>query len=654
MKEKGAMELKELGLPPKKIAQLNKKKMFTTEDVISFFPRKYYDFRVPRTPRTVRDGDRCSMILIIKEIRLNERSKLIDVKCRERETYSSVSVKFFNQNYRYEELSNLNELEVAVCGRITVNQYGYSFLNPDVFTLDIDKALAIYPVYSKISGMSDAYFQDVLSKSFENVELGETVSDKAIELFSLISEEQMYKCMHFPKDEKDITEARKRKVFDVLYNFSKEMVLAGANGRKTSPFMPKLLTNCNKLVQSLPYSLTQDQKDIINSFIIKARKGERIHALLQGDVGSGKTVVAFLLMLSMSDNGYQSVLMAPTGILARQHYEELCRYIEPFGLRAAFLSGDLKAAKRKEILRQIKFGEVQFIVGTHAVISKGVEFDNLGLTVVDEEHKFGVLQREALEEKANEGVHSISMSATPIPRSLALTMYGESFDIYTIQTMPNGRKPIDTRQYETDEEVFEFIQREVKSGHQAYIVCPLIEESNKDDDKKPESVNEVYEKARRFFPQNVNIEVITGKMKDEEKSDIIRRFSKNEVQILIATTIIEVGVNVPNTTVIGIMDADMFGLSGLHQLRGRVGRSSLQSYCLLRSSDLENARLQAMIETNNGFELAEKDLSLRGTGELIGTRQSGSDINMELALKYPRYYNDIKDFVKEELGLENQ
>ena len=648
------MELSELGFPPKKIAQLNKKKLFTTEDVINYFPRKYYDFRTPQSARTVRDGDRGSMVLIIKEVKLNERSKLIDVKCRDVETYERVSVKFFNQNYRYEELSNLYELEAAVCGKITVNEWGYSFLNPDIFSLDIEKALSIMPVYSKIRGMSDVYFQDVLEKAFENTEIEDKVPEKAIELFQLFSEKDMFRGMHYPKSEDDISGARKRRIFDILYDFSKEMVKAAAEGRRTSPFAPALLTNCNKLVQSLPYSLTDDQKSIINQFIVKARKGERIHALLQGDVGSGKTVVAFLLMLAMSDNGYQSALMAPTGILARQHYEELCSYIAPFGLKAVYLSGDVKGKEKTEALRKIKSGEVQFIVGTHAVISKDVQFCNLGLTVVDEEHKFGVLQREALEEKAKEGVHSISMSATPIPRSLALTMYGDSFDIYTIQTMPSGRKPIDTRQYATDEEVFEHIKSEIVKGHQAYIVCPLIEEKEKDeekDKKPPESVLEVYGKAVEFFPDNVNIAVITGKMKDEQKAEIISSFQKNETQILIATTIIEVGVNVPNTTVIGIMDADRFGLSGLHQLRGRVGRNSLQSYCLLRSDDFENERLQAMLATNDGFIIAEKDLALRGTGELIGTKQSGSDENMELALKYPRFYNDIKTYVKEEMGL---
>ena len=644
------MDLKEIGLPLKKISQLNSKKMFTTEDVLDFFPRKYFDYRVPTPVHSLKDGERYSVVVVIKEIKLAE--KYIDIKCWDAKTFDKVSVRLFNQNYRYDEFSNLQELEACVCGKVTINEYGRTFINPDVFTLDVEKGLSVYPLYSKISGMSEAYFKTVLQKSFENTVIEDSIAQKAKDLFELLSEEDMYKKMHNPESTEDIVKARKRKVFDILYVFAKEMILAAESGRKTSPYIPLRLTNCNNLVQALPYDLTQDQKNIINSFIIKARKGERIHALLQGDVGSGKTVVAFLLMLSMSDNGYQSALMAPTGILARQHYEELVKYITPYGLKAVFLSGDMKAAEKKKALKLIKDGDADFIVGTHAVISKDVEFCNLGLTVVDEEHKFGVLQREALEEKALEGVHSISMSATPIPRSLALTMYGESFDIYTIQSMPNGRKPIDTRQYATDEEVFGHINSEIVKGHQAYIVCPLIEDKNTDDDKKkPESVLEVYKKAVKYFPENVKIEVITGKMKDEQKSDIIGRFSRNEVQILIATTIIEVGVNVPNTTVIGIMDADMFGLSGLHQLRGRVGRNSLQSYCLLRSEDFENERLLAMRETNDGFRIAEKDLKIRGTGELIGLKQSGNDYYMEIALKYPMFYRDIKNYVREELGL---
>ena len=246
------------------------------------------------------------------------------------------------------------------------------------------------------------------------------------------------------------------------------------------------------------------------------------------------------------------------------------------------------------------------------------------------------------------------MSATPIPRSLALTMYGDSFDIYTISTMPAGRKPINTRQFAKDDEVFGFILNEIRNGHQAYIVCPLIDDPDviQDDEKEaPESVKEVFEKAKAFYPDDIVVDVITGKMKDEEKREKIDNFKNGNTHILIATTIIEVGVNVPNATVIGIMDADRFGLAGLHQLSGRVGRSSLQSYCLLRSEDFINPRLNVMCQTTDGFVIAQEDLKLRGSGEFIGTRQSGSDKNMELALKYPRFYNDIKNYIKEKRGI---
>ena len=647
------MELNELSLPPKKESQLNKKKIFSVEDLLGFFPRKYYDFRIPKNLGNVKNGERCSMIVMIKNVNKKQSSKrltYVEVICRDVVTNGRVTVRWFHQDYKYDELYNLCEMEAVVCGKFQCNEYGASFLNPDVFTTDTEGALAIYPIYSKIAGMSDSYLVSTIDKAFEIYQFEETASEKAFRYFNILPINKAYSLLHHPNDPDEIGQAHRRMVFNQLYSFAYELIKNEECVNKKSSYIPKSLTNCNKLIQSLPYDLTEDQKNILKKFIAKSRRGERVHALLQGDVGSGKTVVAFLLMLSMSDNGYQSVLMAPTGILARQHYEELSSYIKPYELKAIFLSGDVKGKAKTAALRMIKSGEADFIVGTHAVISKDVEFHNLGLTVVDEEHKFGVLQREALQEKAQEGVHSISMSATPIPRSLALTMYGESFDIFTIQTMPSGRKPVDTRIFSSDEDVFSFMSQELSKGHQAYIVCPLIDDKTLDDEDKtpPESVTEVFEKARKYFPEDICIDVITGKMKDDEKANRINEFKENRTHILIATTIIEVGVNVPNATVIAIMDADRFGLAGLHQLRGRVGRNSLQSYCLLKSNDVENDRLKAMCETTNGFEIAQKDLALRGTGEFVGTRQSGNDVNVELALKYPRFYQGIKNLAREE------
>lgn len=646
------MDLSVLNIPQKKIEQLNKKKITSVETLLSFLPRKYYDYRFPKSLDNARSGERCSMVVIIKEVRKKEGRAGIYVEavCREKYTSGFISIRWFHQEYKYNEIYNLCEMEAVVCGKVCCNEYGWSFLNPEVFSTDVDGALSIYPVYSKVRGMADNYLKDTIDKGFELFSFEETTDKNTRDLFCISDINTAYRNLHHPGKPEDVSAGQKRLVFDTLYSFAYDMLKTAHENRSTSPYVPSLLTNCNRLIQTLPYDLTTDQKTIISTFVNKARRGERVNALLQGDVGSGKTVVAFILMLCMSDNGYQSVLMAPTGILARQHYEELVRYIEPMGLKAVYLSGDVKGKEKMAALKMIKSGEAQFIVGTHAVISKGVEFNNLGLTVVDEEHKFGVVQRDALKDKADEGVHSISMSATPIPRSLALTMYGESFDIFTIETMPDGRKPVDTRRLRTDEDVFRFMYAEINRGHQAYIVCPLIDSSETDDDeekRKPESVNEIYEKAKGFFPESVKIDMITGKMKDEEKALKINAFKNNETHILIATTIIEVGVNVPNATIIAVMDADMFGLAGLHQLRGRVGRSSLQSYCLLRSEDEDNERLKAMCSTNNGFEIAQEDLKLRGTGEFVGLKQSGRDANMELALKYPMFYRDIKNHIKE-------
>ena len=318
------------------------------------------------------------------------------------------------------------------------------------------------------------------------------------------------------------------------------------------------------------------------------------------------------------------------------------------GLKAVYLSGDLKAKEKRECLKMIEDGTANFIVGTHSVISDSVKFKNLGLTVVDEEHKFGVIQRETLKNKADIGVHNISMSATPIPRSLAITLYGDAVVIYTIKSMPKGRLPIRTAVVNNYKSMLQFMEQEIRQGHQAYMVCPLIESGEiEKDEKKPISVTEAYELANNYFePRGIKVEVITGKMKDEEKTEKITTFKENKAQVLIATTIIEVGTNVPNATVIAIMNAERFGLAGLHQLRGRVGRNSLQSYCMLVSTQKDNPRLEVMCETTNGFEIAEADLKLRGTGDFLGTKQSGEDKNVLLMLKYPKYYEAIKNYIK--------
>ena len=411
----------------------------------------------------------------------------------------------------------------------------------------------------------------------------------------------------------------------------------------------KTMGAVNRIIESLPYELTADQKGAVDSMLTDARSGKRINALVQGDVGCGKTIVAFLLMTAFVDSGYQAVLMAPTQVLARQHYEDLKNLVEPLGYKVVFLGGsEMKAREKKAVLAAIAEGEADYIVGTHSVIAKDVVYKRLAVTVTDEEHKFGVAQRAALVEKAAAGVHNITMSATPIPRTLAQVVYGNAVQLYTIKTMPKGRVPVITGIATDENKVFRFIIKQAKQGHQTYVVCPMIDPSDElDGVKSVDEVSQVYEKA--LGPYGVRIATLTGRNSKKETETIISGFKNRDFDVLISTTVIEVGVNVPTATTMVVSNAERFGLSSLHQLRGRVGRSNLQSYCVLQSADQSEKgrqRLEAMVNTTNGFEIAEADLKIRGPGDFLGTRQNGENKYMALMLAYPDKYKYAQEIAK--------
>lgn len=632
-----------------KINQLAAKGIFCVEDLLRYIPRGYYDYRTPGDLRNARNKQRIALRakVISADCKKGAKRKYVYALCEDLASHENFFVNWFNP-YVLNNVRRLVDFEVVVGGIITVDEYGKKITNPDVFTNNTSAGFSIKPIYSKIKGMSDEYFHELLDASIGQYNAPDGLSDREREYFNLIDEQKMISCIHKPRNPQDVTAAHKRLVYETLYPLAYEMVKEEKLSEKKSLFVPRKLKVFNQIVKNLPYELTEDQRKVIINFVDRAREEKRVNALIQGDVGCGKSVVAFGLMIMMSDNGYQSVLMAPTGILAQQHYNELKSMTEAYGLKTVYLGTNLKAKERRAILEQIKTGEADFIVGTHSVISDDVEYKNLGITIVDEEHKFGVEQREKLIAKANEGVHCVSMSATPIPRSLAISLYGSSMDIWTIESMPNGRKPIRTEQVKSDNSAFAFMEQEIRNGHQCYIVCPMIEEiEGEDDADKLASVEDVIRSAQEFFDgKGINVGAVTGKMKEDEKKEIINSFVNNDIQVLIATTIIEVGVNVPNATVITIMNAERFGLAGLHQLRGRVGRGNFQSYCILRSNDNNNPRLDVMCRTNNGFEIAEEDLKLRGTGDFLGTRQSGEEKNVMLMMRQSVFYNKIREYIK--------
>lgn len=648
------MLLESLNISKAKENQFKSKKIYSVEDMVYFLPLKYYDFRESSDFNRIANKE--MVCLIGKIIKIQASSKMVKAVMKEEKTGKIFNVVWFSQPYMEKRLNEEFIKKRIICaGTVGINvQYNsIDICNPMIFSDNIEYYQKIVPVYSKIKGMSTEYFQNTMDAALSVVDKTDHISEKARKQFNLINKRDMIEWLHHPSEPKDITRAKKRLLFDDLYYFASEME-KNKSPEYESEVKIKKTEKLEEFKKLLPYEMTKDQTLAVEGILQKIEKGKQTSSLVNGDVGCGKTTVALALMIAIVENGYQAVLMAPTGVLAHQHYEELKEYADKLGFNTVYLSGDLKAKEKKEIYAGIKNGTYSLIVGTHSVVSDGVEYNNLGITIVDEEHRFGVIQKEKLNEKAAKGVHSIIMSATPIPRSQAMACYGENIDVYQIETMPAGRQPVQTAIASQDKTVYEFMAKQIAEGHQCYMVCPLIEENNDDDSEKEpmESVNFVYDKTVKYFKDNPNIKVgmVTGKMKKAEIDEEIGKFARNECQILISTTIIEVGVNVPNATLIVINNAERFGLTTLHQLRGRVGRGKYKSYCILKSKDKENERLQAMTETTNGFAIAEKDLKIRGAGDFIGTAQSGNNKYVMLMIAYPKLYSAIRKFIQEEKG----
>lgn len=646
------MEYTELDIkiPEKKIKQLEKKGYKTVDDIVRAKPLHYCDYRRESSLGSCQSGDRCMFHLRLTKCvkKMGAKAAYVRGTCETLDKKERLSIMWFDR-YIYETVNMLVNKEIVVGGEVFCGEKGIQITNPDIFEAYTKDSFRIYPIYSKIPQMSTEYFLKVLNAAIAKYNNVEYLPECITKHFNTVSVKDMIKGLHKPENEEEIKKANYRRIVEKMYPFCKLMVEMSEEATNTD-IIPNKLDKTMKIISKLPYKLTVDQKKVLNEFTQKARSGRRVNALVQGDVGSGKTICAILLMMTVVENGYQGVLMAPTGILAKQHYEEIVRLTKDTGINSIFLSGGMKPSEKKSALRFIESGSADIIVGTHSVISDDVQFKKLGIVIVDEEHKFGVQQRELLKKKAEEGAHSISMSATPIPRSLAQTIYADCVDMYTIESMPAGRQPVQTAIAKFPKTAFNFMSKEIKAGHQCYIVCPLIDAGDSDtdaDDDRIYSVEDTCNMAKYYLSGiNAKVAMVTGKMKEEEKSEIIAAFQRNEYQVLVASTVIEVGVNVPNATVITVMNAERFGLAGLHQLRGRVGRSSLKSYCILYSTKNDNQRFEIMCKTTNGFEIAEEDLKLRGTGNIVGLEQSGTNEELELMLRYPRIYDEMRKCIK--------
>lgn len=547
-------------------------------------------------------------------------------------------IKFVSGKYRCRE-------EYIVFGKPTVFGGRVNIAHPDIDSADgvTLSAMGLRPYYNttermKRMNISSGAIEKLVANLFAVIgddAVEETLSGGIISANGLMPLMEALRNVHFPRNPEVLRRAQYRLKFEELFyiqlnilRFSRERrnrfggIVFGRVGENFNTFYSEYL----------PFSLTGAQKRVVREMRRDMGSGRQMNRLLQGDVGSGKTLVALMAMLIATDNGCQACMMAPTEILASQHYETLCRFLDGMSVRVELLTGSVKGKKRETILRDLIAGTVDILVGTHAVIEDTVEFASLGLAIIDEQHRFGVEQRARLWAKNKVLPHVLVMTATPIPRTLAMTLYGD-LDVSVIDELPPGRKPVTTvhRFDSTRASMYEFVRGQLRMGRQAYIVYPLIQESEKMDIR---NLEDGYATVCEVFPE-YRISRVHGKMKPAEKDEEMRRFVQGETQIMVATTVIEVGVNVPNASVMVIENAERFGLSQLHQLRGRVGRGADQSYCILMTgyklSEETRKRIQIMVDTNDGFEIAEADLKLRGPGDIEGTQQSGVAFDLKIA-----------------------
>ena len=645
------MDLSVLKVTPAKQKQFAARGIYTVEDLLQYLPKKYKDYS---KITGLLPGDQVSCFqatLKVVEIR-ESKVKSVLARCIESTSGRYVFIRWFNATWMYRKICAMVDHTVTVIGKAEFNeQYqSYSVIQPEVFELSDIDVLGIYPVYKSVPGMSYEYLtgkmQDALDTGLlESENLPEDILGRA----DVVGMPTALRYIHMPKTMEEVAIGQKRILFNDLIYFAIHNELNARSISAGSPFNVKSRALEWKIQNGLPFKLTEDQQKAVNELIDYAMKGKRINCLLQADVGAGKTICAALVAASIIDSGYQAVLMAPTQVLAKQHYETMQDLLGPYGIEIVFLFSGMKKKERTEALAKIADGTAQMIVGTHSCIANDVNYHKLALTIVDEEHKFGVAQRSKIIEKAAMGVHNITMSATPIPRSLAQVVYGDEIQLQTIRSMPEGRKPVITGIGRDKGKTFRFLLKEVKAGHQAYVVCPVIDPSEKLPNlKSVEEVRDEYEAVRG--PYGVRIATLTGRDTKEQTEATIQAYKNGDYDVLIATTVIEVGVNVPNATMMIITNAERFGLSGLHQLRGRVGRSDLQSYCVLQSGaedDKAMARLNAMVSTTDGFQIAEADLKLRGAGDFLGTQQSGDNKYVSLMLAYPEQYEKAKEYARE-------
>ena len=646
------------GVGPKRLSLLNRLNIYYVEDMIYHFPRDYDNRRHKKKIAEIRPGEkvtiygrvssRCQSISIGKGRSIN--------KYLVRDNTGFITITFFNQPYIKNKFKPNDKLMLN--GRTKMGSYGLELINPVYEVVDIKKDQStldtILPIYPSTEGFS----QNQIIRIQKNVL--DMINDKTIEYLpehiikknKLCSMDFALRNIHFPNSIQELKIAKYRLVFEEFFLLQLALIYLknGIINNKNSIVL-KESKGIDILIKALPFELTKAQYNVLDEIMMDMQKDVPMNRLVQGDVGSGKTIVAIIALYKAVINGCQGALMAPTEILTEQHYNSLKEILEPMGVKIGLLTGSLSKKKKEEILQQTKEGNIDILVGTHALIQEEVHFDSLALVVTDEQHRFGVTQRAILADKG-ENPHILVMTATPIPRTLALILYGD-LDISIIDELPPGRKSINTYGMVIDKkhQAYNFAKKELALGRQIYVVCPLVEESEA---IEASSATEIKEELSSVYFTEYEVGLLHGKMNAKEKELVMKKFLEKEIQVLVSTTVIEVGVNVPNATIMIIENAERFGLAQLHQLRGRVGRGQFQSHCILlhnNKSQIAKERIKIMEQTTDGFIISERDLQIRGPGEFFGTRQHGiPDLKIANLFKHMKVLKRVQKEVEELLA----
>lgn len=618
------MKLQDIkGLGPKKKEYLNNLHITSVKDLIYHYPFRYEDRRDPKTIEEAYGKEDALLhlsLLSSPSTRYLGGNKNITT-IRATDGKYKIELVWFNQPYILNNFKNVEK--VYVFGKVENYKGQLKITNPIISKTLGNELGKIVPVYNVTKGLTQNDLRNFIGQSLQKMKFKENLPKDILDSNNLIDYREAIINIHFPNSMSLLQKAIERLKFQELFLHQLYLDMNFSQINKEGISF-KIVPEVDEFINKLPFELTSAQERVVGEILEDMKSPFIMNRLLQGDVGSGKTIVAAIAILNAYYNGYQSVLMAPTEILATQHYEDLRDMFLGYGIRVGILKGSLSKGKKEKIVEDIKNGNIDVVVSTHAVLEDNVTFENIGLVITDEQHRFGVKQRAILTGKGN--VDTLVMSATPIPRTLALAKYG-SLDISIIDELPKGRKNIETYAVGMNYEkrIMNFLIKHVNEGRQCYIVCPLIEES---ENLNLTSVEELYERLNETYFRNIKTGLIHGALNPKHKDEIMESFIKNETKILFSTTVIEVGVNVPNANTMVIYNADRFGLSQLHQLRGRVGRGNYQSYCILLNdskSQIARQRMRIMESTNDGFIIAKKDLELRGSGDVIGFRQSGEE-----------------------------